>query len=148
MLDNLKSFIAEYQLAEPNDRLLLAISGGKDSVVMAHLFHQLDYTFAIAHCNFKLRAEDSDSDEKFVEELANKLNVPFYSQSFDTKTYAIENKLSIQMAARDLRYEWFDNLSKKEDIKIVTAHHQDDAIETLLIKKVENLVLERCKDSS
>ena len=136
MLDNLKSFIAEYQLAKPNDRLLLAISGGKDSVVMAHLFHQLDYTFAIAHCNFKLRAEDSDSDEKFVEELAHKLNVPFYSQSFDTKTYAIENKLSIQMAARDLRYEWFGNLSKKEGYKkIVTAHHQDDAIETLLIKK-------------
>ena len=136
MLDNLKSFIAEYQLAEPNDRLLLAISGGKDSIVMAHLFHQLDYTFAIAHCNFKLRAGDSDSDEKFVEELAHKLNVPFYSQSFDTKTYAIENKLSIQMAARDLRYEWFGNLSKKEGYKkIVTAHHQDDAIETLLIKK-------------
>ena len=136
MLDKLKSFIAEYQLVEPNDRLLLAVSGGKDSVVMAHLFHQLDYAFAIAHCNFKLRAEDSDGDEKFVEELAHKLNVPFYSQSFDTKTYAIENKLSIQMAARDMRYEWFDNLSKKEGYKkIVTAHHQDDAIETLLIKK-------------
>ena len=116
MLDNLKNFIDEYQLVEPNDRLLLAVSGGKDSVVMAHLFYQLDYTFAIAHCNFKLRAEDSDSDEKFVEELAHKLNVPFYSQSFDTKTYAIENKLSIQMAARDLRYEWFDNLSKKRGI--------------------------------
>ncbi|MEC8273768.1 MAG: tRNA lysidine(34) synthetase TilS [Bacteroidota bacterium] len=136
MLNELKSFIAEYQLAEPNDRLLLAVSGGKDSVIMAHLIHQLNYTFAIAHCNFKLRAEESDGDEKFVEELAYKLNVPFYSQSFDTKTYAIENKLSIQMAARDLRYEWFDNLSKKEGYKkIVTAHHQDDAIETLLIKK-------------
>jgi len=136
MLDRLKSFITEYQLAEPNDRLLLAVSGGKDSVVMAHLFHQLDYNIAIAHCNFKLRAEESDSDEKFVEELAQKLNVPYYSKSFDTKTYAIENKLSIQMAARDLRYEWFDKLSKKEGYKkIVTAHHQDDAIETLLIKK-------------
>ncbi len=136
MLNKLKSFIAEYQLAESNEKLILAVSGGKDSVVMAHLFHQLDYTFAIAHCNFKLRAEDSDDDEKFVEELAHKLNIPFYSQSFDTKTYAIENKLSIQMAARDLRYDWFDNLSKKEGYKkIVTAHHQDDAIETLLIKK-------------
>tara|TARA_B100000963_G_scaffold244595_1_gene214191 strand:- start:1587 stop:2906 length:1320 start_codon:yes stop_codon:yes gene_type:complete len=136
MLDKLKSFIAEYQLVEPNDRLLLAVSGGKDSVLMAHLFHQLDYTFAIAHCNFKLRAKDSDADEKFVEELAHKLNVTFYSQSFDTKTYAIENKLSIQMAARDLRYKWFDNLINKEGYKkIVTAHHQDDAIETLLIKK-------------
>ena len=147
MLDKLKSFIAEYQLVEPDDRLLLAVSGGKDSVVMAHLFYQLDYAFAIAHCNFKLRAEDSDGDEKFVEELAHKLNVPFYSQSFDTKTYAIENKLSIQMAARDMRYEWFDNLSKKEGYKkIVTAHHQDDAIETLLIKKAENPVLELCKE--
>ena len=136
MLNKLKSFLTEYQLAESNEKLILAVSGGKDSVVMAHLFHQLDYTFAIAHCNFKLRAEDSDEDENFVEELAHKLNVPFYSQSFDTKTYAIENKLSIQMAARDLRYDWFDNLSKKEGYKkIVTAHHQDDAIETLLIKK-------------
>tara|TARA_B100000886_G_C20426260_1_gene494194 strand:- start:5602 stop:6921 length:1320 start_codon:yes stop_codon:yes gene_type:complete len=136
MLDKLKSFIAEYQLVDPNDKLILAVSGGKDSVVMAHLFFQLDYTFAIAHCNYKLRAEDSDGDEKFVKELACKLNVPFYSQSFDTKTYAIENKLSIQMAARDLRYEWFNNLSKKNGYKkIVTAHHQDDAIETLLIKK-------------
>ena len=136
MLNKLKSFLTEYQLVESNEKLILAVSGGKDSVVMAHLFHQLDYTFAIAHCNFKLRAEDSDEDENFVEELAHKLNVPFYSQSFDTKTYAIENKLSIQMAARDLRYDWFDNLSKKEGYKkIVTAHHQDDAIETLLIKK-------------
>ena len=136
MLNKLKSFLNEYQLAESNEKLILAVSGGKDSVVMAHLFHQLDYTFAIAHCNFKLRAEDSDEDENFVEELAHKLNVPFYSQSFDTKTYAIENKLSIQMAARDLRYDWFDNLCKKEGYKkIVTAHHQDDAIETLLIKK-------------
>ena len=136
MLNKLKSFLTEYQLAESNEKLILAVSGGKDSVVMAHLFHQLDYTFAIAHCNFKLRAEDRDEDENFVEELAHKLNVPFYSQSFDTKTYAIENKLSIQMAARDLRYDWFDNLSKKEGYKkIVTAHHQDDAIETLLIKK-------------
>ena len=136
MLNKLKSFLTEYQLAESNEKLILAVSGGKDSVVMAHLFHQLDYTFAIAHCNFKLRAEDSDEDENFVEELAHKLNVPFYSQSFDTKTYAIENKLSIQMAARDLRYDWFDNLCKKEGYKkIVTAHHQDDAIETLLIKK-------------
>ena len=136
MLNKLKSFLTEYQLAESNEKLILAVSGGKDSVVMAHLFHQLDYTFAIAHCNFKLRAEDSDEDENFVEELAHKLNVPFYSKSFDTKTYAIENKLSIQMAARDLRYDWFDNLSKKEGYKkIVTAHHQDDAIETLLIKK-------------
>ena len=137
MLNKLKSFIAKYQLLESNDRLILAVSGGKDSVVMAHLFHQLDYNFAIAHCNFKLRAEDSYNDEKFVEELAHKLNVPFYSKSFDTGIHAIKHKLSIQMSARDLRYEWLNNLSKKEGYnKIVTAHHQDDNIETLLIKKI------------
>ena len=136
MLNKLKNFINENQLVKANDRLLLAVSGGKDSVVMTHLLHQLDYTFALAHCNFKLRAEDSDGDEKFVKELANKLNVPFYSKSFDTKIYAKENKLSIQMAARDLRYEWFDALCSKEGYqKIATAHHQDDAIETFLIKK-------------
>ena len=136
MLNKLKNFINENQLVKANDRLLLAVSGGKDSVVMTHLLHQLNYTFALAHCNFKLRAEDSDGDEKFVKELANKLNVPFYSKSFDTKIYAKENKLSIQMAARDLRYEWFDALCSKEGYqKIATAHHQDDSIETLLIKK-------------
>tara|TARA_Y100000385_G_C13059510_1_gene623652 strand:- start:218 stop:1534 length:1317 start_codon:yes stop_codon:yes gene_type:complete len=136
MLDKLKSFIDDHQLIGANDRLLLAVSGGKDSVVMAHLFHELNYTFAIAHCNFKLRNEDSDLDEEFVKQLAHGLNVPFYSKAFETKSYAHQNKLSVQMAARDLRYQWFELLSKSKGYdKILTAHHQDDAIETLIIKK-------------
>ena len=85
MLNKLKSFLTEYQLAESNEKLILAVSGGKDSVVMAHLFHQLDYTFAIAHCNFKLRAEDSDEDENFVEELAHKLNAVSYTHLQPTR---------------------------------------------------------------
>lgn len=136
MLDQLNTFINRHQLIEVDDSLVLAVSGGKDSVVMAHLFHQLNYKFVIAHCNFKLRAEDSDHDEAFVKELARQMNVPFFSQTFDTVTYATRNKLSIQMAARDLRYQWFKSLSQENDFdKILTAHHQDDAIETLLIKK-------------
>ena len=136
MLDQLQSFIKKHQLLASDDDLLLAVSGGKDSVAMAHLFHQLGYKFALAHCNFKLRNEDSDLDEAFVKELAHQFNVPFYVQTFETNTYAKENRISIQMAARDLRYQWFNSICRDRGFdKILTAHHLDDSIETLLIKK-------------
>ena len=136
MLNKLKAFIAKNELINDGEKLLLAVSGGKDSVLMAHLFAQLNYDFSIAHCNFKLRAQDSYLDEQFVKELGQQLKVPVYSKTFDTESYAKENKLSIQMAARDLRYSWFRTLCLDEGYdKILTAHHQDDAIETLIIKK-------------
>jgi tRNA(Ile)-lysidine synthase len=136
MLDKLKAFITNHNLLCNGEKLLLAVSGGKDSVLMAHLFAQLDYDFSIAHCNFQLRDQDSSLDEKFVKELAMHLNVTFYTKAFETDFYAKTNKLSIQMAARDLRYTWFRTLCQNEGYdKILTAHHQDDAIETLIIKK-------------
>jgi tRNA(Ile)-lysidine synthase len=130
-------FINANQLFEPNDNILLAVSGGKDSVLMAALFADCGYNFAIAHCNFNLRGDESLRDENFVKELAKRLNVPFYLKSFDTKRFATGKKISIQMAARQLRYDFFNELqiSKGFD-KIAVAHHQNDAIETVLINLI------------
>ncbi len=139
MLDKLQQHIKKFDLLEPNEHLLLTVSGGKDSVCMLHLFAQLDYPLAIAHCNFSLRGIDSDEDENFVKNLANQYSLPFFSKRFETKKYAQENSISTQMAARDLRYNWFNELGFD---KIATAHHQDDQIETLLLKKSRKASLE------
>ena len=139
MLDKLQQHIDKHNLLEFNDRLLLTVSGGKDSVCMLHLFAQLDYPLAIAHCNFSLRGVDSDEDENFVKGLATQYGLPFFSKRFATKKYAQEKGVSIQMAARDLRYAWFQELGFD---KIATAHHQDDHIETLLLKKSRKASLE------
>ena len=132
MLSRLKRFIAENELLIDEDRLLLAVSGGKDSVCLLHLFTQLDYPLAVAHCNFLLRGEESNKDEQFVRSLSEHYELPFFYKRFDTKTYSKEKSISIQMAARELRYNWFADLGFD---KIVTANHQDDNIETLLLKK-------------
>ena len=113
---------------------MLAISGGIDSVVLAHLLKKGGYKFSLAHCNFKLRGKDSDADEAFCKSLGKDLEVNFYTQTFDTKAYCKKNKVSIQMAARELRYAWFNELVKKEKIDyVVTAHHANDVVETMLI---------------
>tara|TARA_B100001029_G_C15019521_1_gene429590 strand:+ start:56 stop:1354 length:1299 start_codon:yes stop_codon:yes gene_type:complete len=113
---------------------LLAVSGGVDSMVLAYLFHRLNIKFSIAHCNFCLRDSDSDDDEKLVKEFAKKNKVNFFSKKFKTDLFAKENKISIQMAARNLRYDWFKHLMKKEKIDfLVTAHHYDDIVETVFI---------------
>ena len=117
-----------------NTKLILAISGGRDSVALAHLLHTLDYDFTMAHVNFKLRGEASDTDEAFVKNLANELNTPCLIKHFNTKHYAQEKGVSIQMAARDLRYDWFNALAQENNFGwILTAHHLDDALETFLI---------------
>jgi len=113
---------------------LLAISGGMDSVVLADLLkiNQIDFSFA--HCNFQLRGDESEKDETFVKELAKKYSLTCFTQKFDTDQYAIDNRLSTQMAARDLRYNWFKDLieTKKLDY-VITAHHADDELETFFI---------------
>ena len=117
-----------------DSKLLVAVSGGLDSVALAHLCRQAKLDFAIAHCNFQLRAEESDADEAFVAALAKQLKVPFHSIKFETETYAQEKKLSIQMAARQLRYNWFNEVLKENELSyVLTAHHADDALETFLI---------------
>ena len=115
-------------------KILLALSGGLDSVALLHLFHLCGFSFEVAHCNFNLRAEESDADEQFVIDLCASLNIPLHSKQFKTEAFATENGISIQMAARDLRYSWFEEIRKSEQIDyIATAHHQDDQIETVLL---------------
>ena len=115
-------------------KILLALSGGLDSVALLHLFNLSGFSFEVAHCNFNLRAEESEADEKFVIDLCATLNIPLHTKQFKTEAFATENGISIQMAARDLRYSWFEEIRKSEQIDyIATAHHQDDQIETVLL---------------
>lgn len=103
-------------------------------MVMLHLFRQLDVSFGVAHCNFQLRGQESDEDAQFVKTSAEMLGVPFFQAIFETKTYAEENRLSIQMAARELRYNWFENIRKAHGYNyIATAHNADDSVETFFI---------------
>ncbi|MFP4845873.1 tRNA lysidine(34) synthetase TilS [Winogradskyella sp. PE311] len=115
-------------------RLLIAVSGGVDSVVLSCLCKKLDFNFALAHCNFNLRAEESNKDENFILKLGDQLGAEVFVQNFDTQGYADVNKLSIQMAARELRYHWFAELADRLHFDyILTAHHADDNLETFLI---------------
>ena len=117
-----------------NARSIIACSGGLDSVVMVHLCKATGLEFSIAHCNFKLRGEESDKDERFVEELANVLNIKIVVRHFDTNDYVSQNKVSVQMAARSLRYNWFEELVQEgEGEFILTAHQADDDLETFII---------------
>ncbi|MCG8182959.1 tRNA lysidine(34) synthetase TilS [Tenacibaculum piscium] len=115
-------------------KLLIAISGGLDSVVLTHLLAQLKYDISLAHCNFQLRNEASNLDEVFVENLGKKLKTPVFSIQFDTLEYAKKQQLSTQLSARKLRYDWFEKLSENHAFDyVLTAHHADDNLETFLI---------------
>ena len=126
-----------------NKKILIAISAGIDSVVLTRLVYKLNYNFALAHCNFQLRGKESNKDEKFVKNLAENLKVPVYTTKFETEKYAAEKGISIQMAARDLRYYWFHELLEKEGYDyILTAHQKDDVLETFLINLIRGTGLE------
>ncbi len=134
MLDKFKKHINSHFSFLNKSKILIAISGGLDSVVLTHLCHQLNLNIALAHCNFNLRGKESDADENFVFQLAEDLNIEVFIEDFDTENYAKENKLSIQMSARELRYFWFDDLAEQLQFDyILTAHHADDNLETFLI---------------
>ena len=129
LLGKFKEYIAKEKLFTTGDKLLLAVSGGLDSVVLAELCRRCGYEFEIAHCNFQLRGEESVRDEEFVRRLGNVL-----VRRFDTAEYARANKASIQVAARELRYGWFESLVRDGTARwIVTAHHLDDNVETMLM---------------
>ncbi|GAB3530638.1 tRNA lysidine(34) synthetase TilS [Pontibacter brevis] len=134
MLQKVSDFIQSHHLCQPESRILAAVSGGIDSVVLCEVLHQLKYTFAIAHCNFGLRAEDAEADQLFVKKLAKKYDVPFFTENFNTRAFAEQEKLSIQMAARTLRYQWFESVRQQENYDhIATAHHSNDTTETILL---------------
>lgn len=134
MQNEFRKHIEEHFPELLQNKFLLACSGGLDSVVLAHLSNQCELDFSLAHCNFQLRGTDSDQDEQFVRELAKQLNKSLWVEHFNTKAYVNDHKVSVQMAARELRYDWFKDLMAKHQIKtLVTAHHADDNLETFLI---------------
>lgn len=134
MFEEFVNYIRKNNLFKRQDRLLLAVSGGIDSMVMSHLFIKLGTDIGIAHCNFCLRANESDKDEELVKNFAFQNRIPFYSIRFNTKEHAAKNGISVQMAARDLRYEWFKKIRLENHFDLVAvAHNLNDKIETMLI---------------
>ena len=135
LLQRFKENITRQHLFSSKDKLLLAVSGGVDSVVLCELCKQAGYDFIIAHCNFQLREEESNRDEQFVRALGLKYAADTYVRGFDTKKYAVENRISIQEAAREIRYDYFRLLiaESKYATYLLTAHHADDNNETLLM---------------
>ncbi|MEA3318162.1 MAG: tRNA lysidine(34) synthetase TilS, partial [Bacteroidota bacterium] len=128
------NFISDNKLCTSNSKILLGVSGGIDSITMFHLFKDTEFNIAVAHCNFNLRGEEANGDEQFVSDIVKSNNIPLYSINFDTKEYANENGISIQMAARDLRYNWFEKILKEYNFDYVAiAHNMDDVVETFMI---------------
>ena len=134
MIQKLQQHIAHQFPFLKGKKLLIAISGGLDSVVLTQLFHTLHFNISLAHCNFNLRDLESDKDEAFVKTIGKKLNLETFTTSFNTNEYASKNKTSTQIAARELRYHWFQELVDTHQFDFVlTAHHADDNLETFLI---------------
>jgi tRNA(Ile)-lysidine synthase len=137
MQQKIQNFIVNNNLLKPKSTVIVGLSGGADSVVLLDVLISLGYNCIIAHCNFHLREDASNDDEKFVFDLSQSLQIPYHKIDFDTEQYAKTNHISIEMAARDLRYAWFYELLKSEQAEaIAVAHHADDSIETLLLNLI------------
>lgn len=134
MKNKIVTFINRENLLKRGEKVIVACSGGADSIFLLHILCHLGYDCIAAHCNFHLRGEESDRDENFVKEFCKKENIELTIKSFDTTAYAKDNKQSIEMAARELRYNWFEEVRKKFNASaIAVAHHSDDSIETILL---------------
>jgi len=137
MIARFRDFIRQRRLFDPADEILLAVSGGIDSMVLWRLFEESEFRYGVIHCNFQLRGDDSDLDEKLVREQAGRQGVRLFTRRFDTLEYADARGYSIEMAARELRYEWFEEIRSRHGYRYVaTAHHQDDQLETFFINLV------------
>lgn len=134
MLQRFEAFVREQKLFDKNDKVLVALSGGADSVVLATLMLRSGYRFSVAHCNFHLRAEESNRDERFVRSWAERNNTELFVREFDTCEYMRQRGISLEMAARELRYSFFDELISSHGFtRLATAHHADDSAETFFI---------------
>tara|TARA_B110000003_G_C16621864_1_gene523437 strand:- start:284 stop:1588 length:1305 start_codon:yes stop_codon:yes gene_type:complete len=143
MINKVHNYIKENNLFSKKDKLILGISSGADSVCLMHILLACKYNFDLAHCNFNLRNNESDEDELFIKNIAKECKLKIHIKHFDTSTYAYKKNISIQMAARDLRYSWFNNLLISEDAKyIAIAHHNDDNIETFFINLIRGTGLQ------
>ena len=137
MQQKIQNYIEKHQLLTLDAPIIVGVSGGADSVVLLHLLIKLGYSCIVAHCNFHLRMDESSRDEAFVRKLAYSLSIPYYNIDFETAKYASSHRISIEMAARDLRYSWFQELLTNHQAQaIAVAHHADDSIETLLMNLV------------
>jgi tRNA(Ile)-lysidine synthase len=136
-LPHIQAYIDNHRLLNAGDRVIVGLSGGGDSIAMLHILRALGYECVAAHCNFHLRNEESDRDETFVQQFCCEQGIELHTISFDTYGYMKAKGLSLEMAARELRYQWFENLSQTLGVsKIAVAHHQDDSVETVLINLV------------
>ena len=137
MYHAVRQHIENQQLLNNGATVIVGLSGGCDSVVLLHILHRMSYRCMAAHCNFHLREEESNQDEHFVEKFCAELNIPLEITHFDTLNYAREHQLSIELAARELRYKWFESLRQKHNAEaIAVGHHADDQAETLLMHLV------------
>ena len=137
MLNKVKDYIKHHKLLDDNKLYLVALSGGADSVALLLLLDEMGYKFHAIHCNFHLRGEESDRDEHFCEQLCQQKNIPFHRIHFDTLTYAEAHKISVEMAARELRYRYFEQLRKDIGAEgVCVAHHRDDTVETVLMNLI------------
>jgi tRNA(Ile)-lysidine synthase len=134
MIQKLQQHITNQLPFLKGKKLLITVSGGLDSVVLTQLFHSLHFNISLAHCNFNLRALESDKDEDFVKKIGKDLDLEVFTANFNTNEFASKNKISTQIAARELRYNWFQELAEKHQFDyVLTAHHADDNLETFLI---------------
>lgn len=136
-ISKVKKYIQDNMLLTNKARVIIGVSGGADSMALLDILHHLGYECIVAHCNFHLRGQESYRDEYFVEKIATKYKFEYVSANFDTKKYIEEESISLEMAARELRYAWFEKIRKEYKAeKIAVAHHQDDSVETVLINLI------------
>lgn len=137
LMQKVKEFIEKEDLFSKQDKILVALSGGADSVALTRILITLGYHCEAAHCNFELRGEESDRDEDFVRNFCRSLNIKCHSIHFETRRYAAQQSISIEMAARELRYNWFTKICEESDCQVVAvAHHKDDSVETMLLNLI------------